>query len=78
MVTDGRETVHPIDQAVYESRSPRVAVLGTRYGHGDCTVLWIKTRNGGWVLLPYGVPDLAVHLPAHELTVMLDGLRAKL
>lgn len=78
VVTDGCETVHPIDQAVYDSRSPRVAVQGTRYGHGWCTVLWIKTPDGGWVLLPHGMPNLAIHLSAKELTTMLNGLRDKL
>ncbi len=72
------ETVHPVDQAIYQSRSPRVAVLGTRYGHGDCTVLWIKASDNGWVLLPHGMPTLAIHLPAHEFTTMLDGLRERL
>lgn len=63
---------------MYESWSPRVAVQRTRYGHGWCTVLWIKTANTGWVLLPHGMPSLAVHLPLPELTAMLDGLREKL
>lgn len=78
MPIDDREQAHPIDRAVYESRSPRVAVEGTRYGHGRCTVLWIRVRNGSWVLLPHGMPNLAVHLPAQEFAAMLDGLRAKM
>jgi hypothetical protein len=36
------EPVHSVDQAIYQSHSPRVAALGMRYGHGRCTVLWIK------------------------------------
>jgi hypothetical protein len=72
-----RETVHPVDQAVYQSGSPRVAVQGTRYGHGACTVLWIKASGNGWVLLPHGVPSLAVHLPMDEFTTMRDGLRKR-
>lgn len=77
-MADERERVHPLDQAVYQSRAPRVAVQGIRYGHGACTVLWIKTSDDGWVLLPHGMPTLAVHLPAHEFTTMLDGLRDRL
>jgi hypothetical protein len=72
------DTVLPIDQAIYDSRSPRVAVCGIRYGHGFCTVLWIKSSDNGWVLLPHGMPDLAVHLPSDELVTMLDRLRDKL
>ncbi|MGH3547515.1 MAG: hypothetical protein ACRDQU_05220 [Pseudonocardiaceae bacterium] len=72
------ETVHSMDQAIYDSRSPRVTACGTRYGHGLCTILWIKTGDYGWVLLPHGMPDLAVHLPADELVTMLDRLRDKL
>lgn len=75
MTTNERATVHPVDQAIYQSGSPRVAVKGTRYGHGTCTVLWIKASDSGWVLLPHGVPALAVHLPPSEFTTMLDGLR---
>jgi hypothetical protein len=56
------DTVIPIDQAIYDSHSPRVAACGKRYGHGLCTVLWIKASDNGWVLLPHGMPDLAVHL----------------
>lgn len=77
-MVDDIERVHPIDRAVYESGSPRVAVEGTRYGHGRCTVLWIKVSDGSWVLLPHGVPNLAVHLTAQEFVAMLDGLRAKM
>ncbi len=66
------------DQVVWRSRSPRVAVQGTRYGHGACTVLWIKASGDGWVLLPHGMPTLAVHLSANELANMIDGLRDKL
>jgi hypothetical protein len=77
IVTDDN-TVHPVDQALYDSRSPRVAACGIRYGHGFCNVLWIKASDNGWVLLPHGMPNLAVHLPIDELVTMLDGLRAKL
>ncbi len=49
-----------------------------RYGHGPCTILWIKASDKGWVLLPHGMPDLAVCLPTDELVTMLDRLRAKL
>lgn len=72
------DAVKPIDQAIYNSRSPRVTASGIRYGHGFCTVLWIKVSDNGWVLLPHGMPDLAVHLPADELITMLDRLRDKL
>ncbi len=78
MVADERARVTPIDQVVYQSRAPRVAVQGTRYGHGRCTVLWIKGSDGDWVLLPHGMPNLAVHLPLNELMAMLEGLRGKL
>ncbi len=71
-------TVHPIDKAIYNSRSPRVTACGIRYGHGACTVLWIKASDNGWVLLPHGMPAFAVHLPADELVTMLDRLRDKL
>ena len=77
-MADEHETPNPVDQAIYRSQSPRVAVEGKRYGHGTCTVLWIKASDNGWVLLPHGMPTLAVHLPLDELTAMLDGLRAKL
>lgn len=77
-VADEHETVHPVDQAVCRSRSPRVAVEGKRYDHGMCTVLWIKASDNGWVLLPHGTPSLAVHLSLNELTTMLDSLREKL
>lgn len=73
-----RETSHPIDQAVYQSRSPRVAVQGIRYGHGACTILWIKASDEGWVLLPHGMPNLAVHLAVDEFTTMLDSLQQRL
>lgn len=69
------DTVHPLDHTIYHSRSPRVAACGIRYGHGPCTVLWIKAGDRGWVLLPHGVPDLAVHLPEHEFITMLERLR---
>ncbi|MGH3931515.1 MAG: hypothetical protein ACRDTF_16270 [Pseudonocardiaceae bacterium] len=72
------ESVHPADQAIYQSRTPRVSACGTRYGHGHCTILWLKAENNEWVLLPHGVPSLAVHLSTDELTTMLDRLRAKL
>lgn len=78
VTTNERETVHPVDQAIYQSSSPRVAVLGTRYGDGTCTVLWIKASDNGWVLLPHGMPTLAVHLSVHEFTTMLNGLRERL
>jgi hypothetical protein len=78
VVSNEPETVYPIDQAIYQSRSPRVAVQGIRYGHGYCTVLWIKASDNGWVLLLHGMPTLAVHLSVTELTVMLNGLREKL
>lgn len=51
-MADDSGTVYPIDQAIYDSHSPRVAACGIRYGHGLCTVLWIKTGDHGWVLLP--------------------------
>ncbi len=47
------DTVHPVDQAIYDSHSPRVTVCGIRYGHGACTILWIKAGDDGWVLLPH-------------------------
>jgi hypothetical protein len=72
------DVVRPIDQAIYDSGSPRVAVWRTRYGHGFCTVLWIKASDQGWVLLPHGMPDLAVHLATNELVTMLNRLRGKL
>lgn len=72
------KTVHPMDQAIYDSRSPRVTACGRRNGHGLCTVLWIKGSDNGWVLLPHGMPDLAGYLPADELVAMLDRLRDKL
>jgi hypothetical protein len=72
------DAVQPIDQAIYDSRSPRVTASGIRYGHGACTVLWIKASDNGWVLLPHGMPAFAVHLPADELVTMLDRLRDKL
>lgn len=72
------ETAYPADHAIYHSSSPRVGVCGTRYGHGRCTILWIKEKNGEWVLLPHGLPSLAVHLSTEELTAMLDRLREKL
>lgn len=78
MADEEAERVHSVDQAIYQSHSPRVAALGMRYGHGRCTVLWIKDGDNGWVLLPHGVPNLAVHLPSDELTTMLDNLREKL
>jgi hypothetical protein len=77
-MADDSGTVYPIDQAIYDSHSPRVAACGIRYGHGLCTVLWIKTGDHGWVLLPHGMPDLAVHLPEQELVTMLNRLRNKL
>ncbi|MGH3934373.1 MAG: hypothetical protein ACRDS1_05260 [Pseudonocardiaceae bacterium] len=72
------DAVHPVDQTIYDSGAPRVAVGGIRYGHGPCTLLWIKSRDHGWVLLPHGVPDLAVHLPEQEFITMLERLRDKL
>ncbi|MGH3940168.1 MAG: hypothetical protein ACRDTG_16355 [Pseudonocardiaceae bacterium] len=72
------ESVHPADKVIFQSRMPRVSVCGTRYGHGLCTILWIKVNDDEWVLLPHGVPSLAVHLSTGELTTMLDRLREKL
>ncbi len=72
------ESVYPADHAIYHSRSPRVSVCGTRYGHGQCTILWIKAKESEWVLLPHGMPSLAIHLTTDELTTMLDRLREKL
>ena len=72
------ESAHPADQVLFQSRTPRVSACGTRYGHGLCTVLWLKAKDGGWVLLPHGVPSLAVHLSTEELSTMLDRLREKL
>jgi hypothetical protein len=72
------DTVHPIDREIYNSLAPRVAACGFRHEHGTCTVLWIKTGDHGWVLLPHGMPDLAVHLSTHELVTMLDRLRDNL
>ena len=77
-MADDSGTVFPIDQEIYDSYASRVAVCGTRSGHGACTVLWIKTGDHGWVLMSHGVPDLAVHLPTHEFITMLDRLRDKL
>jgi hypothetical protein len=68
----------PIDQAIYDSRSPRVATCGIRYGHGFCTILWIRVGDNGWVLLPHGMPDLAVHLSGDEFVTMLDRLQDEL
>ncbi|MGH3781328.1 MAG: methyltransferase domain-containing protein [Pseudonocardiaceae bacterium] len=39
---------------------------------------WLAQAAPGWVLLPHGMPDLAVHLPIDELVAMLDRLRDKL
>jgi len=75
-VTD--ESGYPADHAIYHSRSPRVSACGTRYGQGLCTILWIKVKDSEWVLLPHGVPSLAVHLSTDELTTMLNRLREKL
>jgi hypothetical protein len=72
------EAVQPMDKAIYDSHSPRVTACGRRYGHGACTVLWIKVSDDGWVLLPHGMPDLAVHLSTGDLVTMLDRLRDKL
>ncbi len=72
------DAVQLIDQAIYDSHSPRVTACGRRYGHGLCTVLWIKASDNGWVLLPHGMPDLAVHLSTDDLVTMLDRLRDKL
>jgi len=69
---------YPADHPIYRSSSPRVAACGTRYGHGCCTIIWIKVQSNEWVLLPHGIPELAVHLSADELSAMLDRLRAKL
>jgi hypothetical protein len=40
-------------------------------------VLRTKAGDTGWVLLPHGMPNPAVHLPTDELTTMLDNLREK-
>lgn len=72
------ESAHPADQVIFQSRTPRVSACGTRYGHGFCTVLWIKVKEGEWALLPHGVPSLAVRLSTDELITMLDRLRDKL
>lgn len=72
------EFTYPADHAIYKSRSPRVTACGTRYGHGLCTILWIKAQENEWILLPHGLPSLAVHLSTDELTTMLDRLREKL
>jgi hypothetical protein len=53
-------------------------VCGTRYGQGRCTVLWISVDNGGWMLLPHGVPALSVHLAPDEFTSMLNKLQEKM
>lgn len=70
--------VHPADEGIYQSRAPRVSACGTRYGHGLCTVLWIRVKDSEWMLLPHGVPSLAVRLSTEELAAMLDRLREKL
>ncbi len=75
-MTDG--FTYPADHAIYQSRSPRVTACGTRYGHGLCNILWIKAKGNEWMLLPHGMPSLAVHLSTGELTTMLDRLREKL
>ncbi|MGH3603420.1 MAG: hypothetical protein ACRDQI_05270 [Pseudonocardiaceae bacterium] len=72
------DSPYPADHAIYRSGSPRVSSCGTRYGHGQCTILWIKVKDSEWMLLPHGVPSLAVHLSTDELTTMLDRLREKL
>jgi hypothetical protein len=72
------ESAHPADQVIYQSRMPRVSVCGTRYGHGLCTILWIKAKDSEWVLLPHGVPNLAVHLSTDEMVIMLNRLREKM
>jgi hypothetical protein len=72
------EPGHPADHAIYQSSSPRVAACGIRYGQGRCTILWIKVRDNEWVLLPHGLPHLAIHISTDELIAMLDRLRSKL
>lgn len=72
------ESVHPADNVIFQSRTPRVSACGTRYGYGPCTILWIKVNDSEWALLPHGVPSLAVHLSTDELTTMLHRLREKL
>lgn len=69
---------YPADHAIYQSRSPRVTACGIRYGYGLCTILWIKVQDNEWMLLPHGVPSLAVHLSTDDLTRMLDRLQEKL
>jgi hypothetical protein len=75
-VTD--EFIYPADHAIYRSSSPWVAASSIRYGHGLCTILWIKVKDSEWVLLPHGVPGLAIHITRDELIAMLDRLREKL
>jgi hypothetical protein len=80
VVADEAEPVPPVDQVIYQSHPPGIAALGMRYGrygNGRCTVLRIKAGDTGWVLLPHGMPNLAVHLPTDELTTMPDNLREK-
>ncbi|MGH3913613.1 MAG: hypothetical protein ACRDTC_09400 [Pseudonocardiaceae bacterium] len=72
------EPVPPADNVIFQSRRPRVSVCGTRYGHGLCTILWIKVKDSEWVLLPHGMPSLVIHLSTEELTTMLHRLREKL
>lgn len=72
------EDTYPADHAIYQSRSPRVTACGTRYGHGLCTILRIKAEDSEWMLLPHGLPSLAIHLSKEELATMLDSLRKKL
>lgn len=72
------EFIYPADHAIYRSASPRVASSGIRYGHGLCTILWIKVKDCEWVLLPHGLPSLAIHITREELATMLDRLREKL
>jgi delta-aminolevulinic acid dehydratase/porphobilinogen synthase len=45
-VTD--EFIYSADHAIYRSGSPRVASSGIRYGHGLCTILWIKVEDSEW------------------------------
>ncbi|MDQ3760567.1 MAG: hypothetical protein M3460_02360 [Actinomycetota bacterium] len=72
------EFTYPADHAIYRSGSPRVASRGIRYGHGLCTILWIRVKDSEWMLLPHGMPSLAIHITRDELTTMLDRLREKL
>ncbi|MGH3898430.1 MAG: hypothetical protein ACRDTA_09265 [Pseudonocardiaceae bacterium] len=42
------EFTYPADHVIYRSGSPRVASSGISYGHGLCTILWIKVKDSEW------------------------------